>query len=104
MVPSDIVAARLDRLPVDEINGPRQQGFQRIPEIEKGGWIVCLRSELDQKISVARRNVEVRAARGGTEQIKPLDAITAAQIFKAFVFSGYLRVHSVPLSCQASAA
>ncbi len=88
-----VIAAGLDGAAIDEIDRSSEQRFQFILQIEKTREIIARRTELDQKIHVARRNVEIRAARGGTEHVEPPDAIAAAQVHEAFAVFGNRRVH-----------
>jgi hypothetical protein len=59
--PADIVAAGLDLLAIDEIDGAREQGFQRRLEVEEAREVAPLWPELDQEINVARHRVEIPA-------------------------------------------
>lgn len=61
MPPANVVAARLDLLAIDKIDGPRQQRFHRLFEIQKARQIALVGCEFDQQIDVTRRRVEIRA-------------------------------------------
>lgn len=75
---SDVVAAVLDGLAVDEIDGAGEQSFQRLLEIEKLPEIVLSRCELDQEIDIAACRVEITPRRRA-EHVEPPHLETPAQ-------------------------
>src|SRR5580658_7828257 len=75
---ADIIVAGFDRLAVDKIDPPRQQGFQRLLEIQKAREFGFLRGELDQEIEIAARRVEI-APRRRAEHVEAAHVEAAAQ-------------------------
>src|SRR5260370_23796843 len=60
---ADEIAAGLDGLPLDEIDGAAEKRLQRLLEIHQGGEIVAgVGCERHQKIDVAAGGVEIRSA------------------------------------------
>src|SRR5215831_8928548 len=69
---TDEIPARLDRLPLDEVDGASEKSFQGLLQIAEYRKIVPGgRLERNEEISIATVRIEVGAARSGAEDLQP---------------------------------
>src|ERR1051326_5632533 len=91
---ADEIAARFDRLALDQIDRAAEELFERVLQIgETGEGVARRRLEGDEEIGVAAVAIEVAAAGRGAEDFQPRDAVAPAQLGEGLAFFGDVGLH-----------